>query len=186
MSKFRLMLTNLNMDFQRYLLGTRNPLKVLMKVFHNPGMIFSIFYRLERYFLIESNIIFRFIGIIFYPFYFFVTYYVLSYHIEPFVEIDGGLFLHNRDIVITDLTKIGKNFSIMGQTTIGTNFNVEGVQIIIGDNVQVGVGAKIIASGKLIIADNVTIGANSVVVKNVCETGAICAGIPAKIIKLVK
>lgn len=52
---------------------------------------------------------------------------------------------------------------------------------IIGDNVDIGVGAKII--GPVRVADNVKIGANAVVTKS-CETpSAVLIGVPAKAIK---
>ncbi len=169
-------------DFQRYLNGNKNPFIILMKLIHNPGMIFSIVYRFERYFYINKNIILKVIGYIFYPFYFIFTYYILSYHIEPTVEINGGLFLHNRNIVITDKVKIGHNFTIMGQTTIGTDFETSGF-IIIGSNVKVGAGAKIISHSNLKIANDVTIGANAVVTKNIKLKGSTYVGVPAKLIK---
>ena len=147
------MFKKLVLDLRRYT-KSNNPLVILAIAFHNPGLIFSVFYRIERYLLYESNGFFRIIGLLFYPLYFFITYYILSYHIEPKVDIDGGLFLHNRDIVITDFCKIGKNFSIMGQTTIGTGFSSDtsNLKIIIKDDVKVGTGAKIIAGkGTLLI-----------------------------------
>jgi len=114
-------------DFSRYIFDSDNLLVVFAKFFHNPGMLFSVLYRIQRYLMYQTeNVIFRFIGYLTYPMYFFITYYVLDYHIEPRVKIGGGLFLHNRSIVITDLTEIGKNFSIMGQTTIGTGFDKSG------------------------------------------------------------
>jgi serine acetyltransferase len=70
----------------------------------------------------------------------------------------------------------------MGQTTIGTGFDKHG-KIIIGKNVRVGAGAKIISSDGLKIADNVDIGANAVVCKNILEAGSVYGGIPAKLIK---
>jgi serine O-acetyltransferase len=130
----------------------------------------------------ESNMIFKILGYILYPLYFFVTYYFLSYNIDPKVEIKGGLYVHNRDIVITDLCKIGKNFSIMGQTTIGLGLKSFG-NIVIGDNVMVGVGAKIIASRDINIADDVIIGANAVVVKSLLVKNSVYGGIPAVFIK---
>lgn len=46
-----------------------------------------------------------------------------------------------------------------------------------GDNVEIGVGAKII--GDIYIADGVKIGANAVVVKSCYNKGATLVGIPA-------
>lgn len=182
MKNFLNCLENIRLDFIEYMNGSKNIYVFLVKFFHNPGMLFSVLYRLERFFLYESNHIFKIIGWILYPGYFFITYFILSYYIDPKVNIQGGLFLHMRDIVITDNVEIGKNFHIMGQTTIGTGFDNSG-KIIIGDNVRVGSGAKIISTHGLKIADNVDIGANAVVVKNILEVSSVYGGVPAKFIK---
>jgi serine O-acetyltransferase len=146
-------------------------------------MLFSILYRVENYLIYKSNfIVFKFLGWLLYPLYFIVTYFICSYHIEPDAEIAGGFYMHNRDIVITNNVRIGKNFSIMGQTTIGTGFNFSG-NIYIGDNVFMGAGAKIIASRELHVADGVDIGANAVVVKDIKEKNSVYGGVPAKFIK---
>lgn len=55
--------------------------------------------------------------------------------------------------------------------------------IIIGDNVQIGTGAIILANVK--IGNNVIIGAGSVVNKDI-EDNCVVAGVPAKIIKRLK
>lgn len=167
-------------DFARYT-GNKNVslLVFFMKFFHNPGMSFSIWYRVTRFLFYHKFILFRALGLGVYPLYFFITYYVFDYHIEPEVYIAGGLFLHNRSVVVTNNTIIGRNASIMGQVTIGTGFETNDFDIRIGDNVQIGAGAKIIAKGTLRITDNVTIGANAVVVKDIKKSG-VYAGVPAK------
>src|SRR5947199_6774981 len=129
-------------------------------------MQFSILYRFERYLLYESNFVFKLVSYFFYPLYFFVTYYILSYHIEPQTKIDGGFYLHNREVVMTENVIIGKYFNCFGQTTIGRNLNEKFTEIIIGDNVTLGVGAKIIAKGKLQISSGIVIGANAVVTRS--------------------
>lgn len=172
----------IRLDFERYNCGRWDIFYLVAKIFHNPGMLFSLYYRFQSYLAHHLNPVFRFIGRIHYPIYFFVTYYLLSYHIEPSVKIGPGLFLHNRDIVITDSTTIGSGVSVMGQTTLGTSFE-EGIhRIIIGDNVKIGAGAKIICKGTLQVADNVKIGANAVVTKNLTTIGGTYVGIPARLI----
>lgn len=81
-------------------------------------------------------------------------------------EIGEGLIIaHNVGIVITKNVKIGKNFKIRQNCTIGTDF--KGPEpIIIGDNVQMGAGSCIIGSG-ITIGDNVTIGAMSFINKDI-------------------
>lgn len=170
----------LRADAARYFIRKNVPLWYALAVFfHSSGLQFSFWYRIERYLLFNSFAGFRVIGYAWYPIYFCFTYYVLDYHIEPYVDIDGGLFLHNRSIVITDNTVIGKNSSIMGQVTIGTGFKTNHFKINIGNNVQIGAGAKIIAKGRLKIVSDVTIGANAVVVKDILQPGTY-VGIPVK------
>lgn len=48
----------------------------------------------------------------------------------------------------------------------------------IGNNVEIGVGAKVI--GNITIADNIKIGANAVVTKSFDEEGITLVGIPAR------
>jgi serine acetyltransferase len=172
------------MDFNRYTGQWWNPVILIWKMFTNPGMIFSVFYRFERYFLYESNLLFKLIGVIFYPVYFIITYYILSYHIEPKVKIGGGFMLHNRDIIMTENVTIGKNFTCMGHVTIGRNFNSEKVSIKIKDNVLLGTGTKIIASGDFLIEEGIVIGANGVVTKSLTKKMGVYAGVPVKLIKV--
>lgn len=166
-------------DFDRYLQGSRNPFIFAAKFFHNPGMLFSVLYRMQRYMHLHTAKYMRLLEYICYPFYFFLTYFVCSYHIEPDVEIGGGLLLHNKQVDIASAAHIGKNVSIMGGVTIGTGFDPNHFDIRIGNNVKIGAGAKIIAKGKLHIVDDVTIGANAVVVKNILRSGTYI-GIPVK------
>lgn len=177
------MLHLLKMDVNRYTGYWWNPFVVLTKMYVHPGILFSIIYRFERYLLYESNVIFKLLGYFFYPLYFFITYYVLSYNIKPQVKIGGGLLLHNKDIVMTENVEIGKYFNCMGQTTIGRNFNSEHIDIKIGDDVTLGVGAKIIAKGKLVIASGIVIGANAVVTKSLVKKYGVYVGLPARFLK---
>lgn len=182
-SNFIKMLHLIKMDFNRYTGLWWNPLYLIIKMFFNPGMIFSVIYRIERYFIYESNIFFKVVGYLLYPLYFLITYYWLSYSIPVSVKIGGGLFLHNREIVMTENIEIGKYFDCMGQVTIGRNFNSSKNKIVIGDNVFLGAGAKIIAKEILNIASGVNVGANAVVTNSLEKKNGVYVGIPAKFIK---
>lgn len=75
------------------------------------------------------------------------------------------------------MSKIGKNVVILQQVTIGSNtmkgHHRSGAPVI-GDNVYIGAGAKII--GNVSIGDNCRIGANCVVVKDMApNTTAVSA-----------
>ncbi len=80
-------------------------------------------------------------------------------------------------IVVNGNAKIGKNCSIQQGVVIGVSGKDEAVPII-GDNVLIGAGAKIL--GGISIPNNTIIGANAVVVKSYKEEGLTLAGIPAK------
>ena len=70
---------------------------------------------------------------------------------------------HLNGITLSHNAKIGRNCTIFHQVTIGQGKG-NGAPII-GDNVMIGAGAKII--GEVRIGNNVNVGANAVVTKNV-------------------
>ena len=97
----------------------------------------------------------------------------------PYNIIGPGLaIVHYGTIIISGESKIGKNLRIHAGVNIGANGGEHGAAII-GDNVYIGPGAKIIGAVK--IGNNSVIGANAVVTKDVPE-GVTVGGIPAKII----
>lgn len=97
-------------------------------------------------------------------------------------QIGSNLYLAHggRGVVIHPCAKIGNNVVICHQVTIGSDKVGNGEAPVIGDNVFIGVGAKVL--GKLQIGDNVKIGANAVVITNV-DNNSTAVGIPAKILK---
>ena len=102
----------------------------------------------------------------------------LGFSIPWKTEIGKGFCLvHYGTIVINDRTKIGDNFKCHAGVNIGaTNGNPQSA--VIGNNVYVGPGAKIV--GNINIPDDVVIGANAVVVKSIDEPGTTWGGVPAK------
>lgn len=94
------------------------------------------------------------------------------------LDIGGGFTInHYGGIVIAQSAKIGNNFNIRQNTTIG---NKGGSAPEIGNNVIVGANAVII--GNIKIGDNAVIGAGAVVVKSVDENSVV-VGNPARSIK---
>ncbi|MBG1265166.1 serine acetyltransferase [Nostoc sp. WHI] len=92
-------------------------------------------------------------------------------------SIGSGLFLQHGFCTIISAESIGENCSVSQQVTIG--YNTKG-RPIIGNNVSIGAGAKVI--GKVTIDDNVKVGANAVVVKNVPKN-CVVVGVPAYVVK---
>lgn len=95
----------------------------------------------------------------------------------PSNKIGGGMIIQHGFSTIVSAAQIGENFKVYQQVTIGYNHKLQAP--IIGNNVEVCCGAKIIGGVK--IGNNVLIGANAVVIKDIPDN-TIVAGIPAKVI----
>ena len=89
----------------------------------------------------------------------------------------GLSIAHFGSIYINSKSKIGKNLRIQTGVTIGGSHSTPGKFAVIGDNVYIGTGAKII--GGVTIANNVAIGANAVVVKDILEESTTHVGVPS-------
>lgn len=88
-------------------------------------------------------------------------------------------FEHQHGIVIHGNTVIGDRCIIRQGVTIGNRYIEKPFEApIIGANVNIGAGAKIL--GNIKIGDNVMIGANAVVIKDIPDN-AIAVGIPARV-----
>lgn len=102
----------------------------------------------------------------------------LQIDIPRTTAIDAGLRIdHLCGIIINSKANIGKDLwikpgVIIGATDTGTPY--------IGDNVEIGVGAKVL--GHVRVGNNVIIGAQAVVVKDVPDN-AVVAGVPAKVLR---
>lgn len=116
----------------------------------------------------------------------------LKTNIEIFysTEIGSGFNMkHGSGIVIGPRCKIGNNFLIRQGVTLGSKGELPGVDIekirvsnsvIVGDNVKVFAGAKIL--GQIHVGDNTVIAANAVLTHD-AEPNSIYAGVPARKIK---
>lgn len=114
-----------------------------------------------------------------------LRHYQFKYGIQiPWhTKIGKGFYIgHFGGIVVNGGTVIGKNCNISQGVTIGqANRGPRKGCAIIGDNVYIGPGAKIV--GHVNIGNNVAIGANAVVTKDVPDN-AVVAGVPARIISM--
>lgn len=101
--------------------------------------------------------------------------------IPPVTQIGSGLFLeHLSDIFINGRAVIGKNCNVANGVTVGqTNRGPRKGYPVVGDNVFIGPGAKIL--GAVTVGNNVAIGANCVVVRDVPDN-AVVASRPGEVI----
>lgn len=95
------------------------------------------------------------------------------------VEIGPGVsFGHRQGIMMGKRVKIGARCKIRHQVTIAGG---KGGGATIGDDVQIGAGAKII--GPIRVGNRARIGANAVVVKDVPDDATVI-GIPARVVRI--
>jgi serine O-acetyltransferase len=89
----------------------------------------------------------------------------------------GFVLIHSQGVVINSAVRGGERILIEHQVTIGAERNSSP---ILGNNIFVGAGAKII--GAVVIGDGARIGANAVVVDDVVAHTTV-VGIPARPVK---
>jgi serine O-acetyltransferase len=92
-------------------------------------------------------------------------------------EIGPGLFISHGQATILSAERIGANLQVHQGVTVGWDYQGDR-RPIIGDDVFIGAGAKVL--GAITVGDGARIGANAVVVCDV-PAGATAVGIPARI-----
>jgi serine O-acetyltransferase len=165
-------------DLYRYT-GKVNPITFLDSMIRNVGFKYSFWMRTCLY--LREHSFFRyslfFLGRVI------LQHYEYKYGISiPFKTSTGsGLYIgHFGGIVVHHMSIIGKNCNISHGVTLGqANRGIRKGYPMIGDNVYIGPGAKIV--GGVRIGNNVAIGANCVVTKDIPDS-AVVVGIPGKII----
>jgi serine O-acetyltransferase len=107
--------------------------------------------------------------------------YKFGISIPPDTNIGCGFYIgHFGGIVVNSKSVIGRNCNISQGVTLGqANRGKNKGTPILGDNVYIGPGAKIIGAVK--IGNNVAIGANCVVTKDIPDNSVV-VGIPGKVI----
>lgn len=105
----------------------------------------------------------------------------MRYNIAPNTIGPGVMIYHVGDMIwVGSACKIGANCTLRPGVVFGRKrVTPDPEPVIVGDNCEFGVGAKII--GSLTIGNNVSVGANAVVTHDVPDN-SIAIGIPAKVI----
>ena len=96
-------------------------------------------------------------------------------------HIGKGLLIYHYNNVVNPSAIIGENLHLHGCNVIGNAGNGDFRCPVIGNNVMMGAGAKVI--GGVTIADNIKIAAGAVVVNSFTEPGITIGGIPARRLK---
>lgn len=108
--------------------------------------------------------------------------FLTGIEIHPGAKIGTSFFIdHGMGVVIGETTVIGNNVTLFQGVTLGGTGKEKGKRHpTLGNNIVVGVGAKVL--GNINIGDNVKIGANSVVLESV-PPDATVVGVPGRIVK---
>ena len=95
-------------------------------------------------------------------------------------EIGPGFVVRHGYSTVLTAERIGSNFFVHHEVTLGYDEGEVRRPPRIGDNVLVGVGAKVL--GPISVGDDARIGANAVVLRDVPD-GCTAVGVPARIIE---
>ncbi len=107
--------------------------------------------------------------------------FLTGIEIHPGAKIGQGLFIdHGMGVVIGETSEIGDNCLIYQGVTLGGTSHLKIKRHpTLGNNVVVGVGAKVI--GNITIGENTKIGAGSVVISSV-PANATVIGVPGRVV----
>ena len=110
-----------------------------------------------------------------------VARFFTGIEIHPGAEIAGGVFIdHGMGVVIGETAVVGDDVVMYHQVTLGgTSMERVKRHPTIGNNVMIGMGAKIL--GAITIGDHCKIGANAVVNKDVPPNCSV-VGVPGRIV----
>lgn len=99
----------------------------------------------------------------------------------PHNTVGAGLTIyHHGEIIVNENAKIGENCKLHGGNCIGNN-GISDKSPKIGDNLDLGIGAKIIGDIKL--GNNIIVGANAVITRSFEIDNVTLVGVPAHTIK---
>ncbi len=166
-------------DLYRYE-GRCNKKLIIKYLILNPGYKYTFFMRLCHHLAKTDK---RLIKPLYLVFRMILRHYMYKYgiSIDPNTNIGEGFYIgHFGSIVVNSKAVIGKNCNISQDVTIGQANRGKNIGYpIIGENVYIGPGAKII--GAIHIGNNVAIGANCVVTKDIPDNSVV-VGVPGQVI----
>ncbi len=160
-----------------------NPVAKFIKLWFVPSVHIMLVHRIGHS-IVKLWPPFSWILLIPYAFVQFVIKVVYVAIIPAKTEIGPGcVILHSYGVHLHPLAKLGKNVTIAEQVGVGAAKLSDTKFPIIGDNVYLGIGCKVM--GSLKINNGVVVGANAVVLSNM-PAYCVVGGIPAKVLKKIK
>lgn len=96
----------------------------------------------------------------------------------PHNTIGAGLTIyHHGEIIVNEGVRIGENCKLHGGNCIGNN-GISDQSPVVGNDLDLGIGAKII--GNIKMGNNIRVGANAVVTKTFDKDNIVLVGVPAR------
>ncbi len=173
------MFNNLKCDIGRYTRYCKTK-KDYFYILFEQGLWAIVIYRFGRW---ANAVRVPLIGLILRIFAFLLfklTEIVTAVSLPASVPIGKGFYVgHYGPVILHSRARIGENCSVGPGVVLGTKGRGDQGAPRLGNNVYIGVGAKVL--GGITIGNNVIIGANSVVVRDIPD-GATGVGIPARVI----
>ncbi len=145
-------------------------------IYFLPGSLAVIIYRFGRWvFLLKIPVLKQILTLIYLPL---KALMVICFGITIPVRGDygKGFVIHTYGGIFLPRTKGGENLTVNQEVTVG---GANRGQPLLGDNVFLGAGAKVL--GKIKIGNNVVVGANSLVITDVPDNCTVI-GVPARIV----
>ena len=159
-------MANIKYDYRRY----RETGHSFADIMFSRGFQAVVSYRL-RYWLVCKHIPFIHIIIGY------LTEVITNVEIPANVCIGRGLVIfHGGPVLINGRACIGERISLRPGVVIGGDYDGKGAPTL-GDNIDIGVGAKII--GEIVLGNNIMVGANAVVTKSF-PVNSVLVGVPAR------
>lgn len=175
---FRRFLELVRSDLYRYG-GRMSAARFLKHWVLTPGVKYTVYLRLCQYLRQQPA---RALGL-----FYLVKYLMImcgfryGIDIPDTTSVDCGLYIgHYGGIIVNGGSVIGRNCNLSHGVTLGKSYRGPRAGCpVIGDNVFIGPGAKII--GHVVLGNNSAVGANCVVIEDVPESGVV-VGVPGRVV----
>jgi serine O-acetyltransferase len=153
------------------------PERWLVIFFESAGVVLS--YRLDRFGYLIFGKPWRAVRIVFWPVFLFFRLLSCRHEICYKAEIGCGLCIRHPTlgVVVHGEAIIGKNCLLLGGNSIGERRPLKRGELVLGDDVQLGINACVLGPAR--VGNSVVIGAGAIVVGDLPDN-AVAVGVPAR------